>query len=81
MGTGTGLVDGATGVPPISARVGDVVALTVAVTHPVEASKACSEKATQAVPSHQVSDWPPGPRSQTLMVTELNAAVADSFTS
>jgi hypothetical protein len=68
----------ATGVPVSSARVGEVVEVTVATRHP--ATSDWSENCAQALPFHHRSEWPV-PGSQMVMVTELKVLPAPIATS
>ena len=75
------MLDTAIWVPTSWASVGDVVASTVMVTDWVAAAYTWSLNGTQALPFHQSIDWPSGPRSEMVMVNELNALPGVSATS
>ena len=71
----------AIGVPVSWANVGDVLLLTVAVTHPVDELNVWLENGTHADPVHHEIDWPPVPRAHTVMVTEEKSLPVASSTS
>ena len=69
------------GVPVSWANVGDVLLLTVAVTHPVDELNVWLENGSHADPVHHEIDWPPVPSAHTVMVTEEKSLPVASLTS